>query len=493
VSADAIVLVTYLTAVLACGLFFARTNSSTDEFMAAGRSLPGWAVGLSMFGSYISSISFLASPGKAYSSNWNAFVFSLSAPVAAWIAVRWFMPFYRSSGEISAYEHLEHRFGPWARLYATVCFLLTQMARMGTIIYLLALAVGPLTGWNIYTTILLTGAVMTMFTLAGGIKAVVWVGVVQSAVLIAGTSIAFAAVVYRTPGGIGEILHVATAQQKFGLGTLDPSLSQSTFWVLFFFGLVTHLGNFGTDQSYIQRYLTAKTNCEAAKSIWITAVLYVPVTAVFFFIGTGLFVFYGIQPGLLPPGLNADGVFPHFISTQLPPAAGGLVVAAVFAASMDSNLNSMATLTLCDIYQRYIRPTAGESESMWVLRLSTFGWGVLSVVVAIAMMRVGTVLDVWWQISGLLSGGVLGLFLLGLISRRADNATALVATAIGLVVLVVLGMPQLVELPPPLRLHIHTNLAIVFGTLTIFLVGMAISTLRARPALAVLPEEILDR
>ena len=116
--------------------------------MAAGRSLPGWAVGLSMFGSYVSSISFLANPGKAYADNWNPFVFSLATPIAAAIAVRWFMPFYRHSGEISAYEHLEHRFGPWARTYAVVCFLLYQMARMGTVIYLLALAVAPLTGWQ---------------------------------------------------------------------------------------------------------------------------------------------------------------------------------------------------------------------------------------------------------------------------------------------------------------------------------------------------------
>ena len=115
-SAGAVVLVTYLAVVLGFGFWFARKSATTDEFMSAGRSLPGWAVGLSMFGSYISSISFLANPGKAYSSNWNAFVFSLAAPLAAWVAVRWFMPFFRSTGEVSAYEHLERRFGRWAHL-----------------------------------------------------------------------------------------------------------------------------------------------------------------------------------------------------------------------------------------------------------------------------------------------------------------------------------------------------------------------------------------
>src|SRR3989304_7387495 len=136
---DLIVLVTYRAAVVGVGLWFARRRGSPDEYMAAGRSLPGGAAGLSMFGSYVSSISFLANPGKAYVANWNPLVFSLATPIAAAVAVRWFMPFYRHSGEISAYEHLEHRFGPWARTYAVVCFLLYQMARMGAVIFLLAL------------------------------------------------------------------------------------------------------------------------------------------------------------------------------------------------------------------------------------------------------------------------------------------------------------------------------------------------------------------
>jgi solute:Na+ symporter, SSS family len=173
---DLVVLVGYLFGVVAIGLWAGRHTGNPDEYMAAGRSLPGWAVGLSMFGSYVSSISFLANPGKAYSGNWNAFVMSIATPIAAAIAIRWFLPFYRHSGDISAYEHLEKQFGPWARTYAVVCFLLYQMARMGTVIYLLALAVAPLTGWAVTTTIFITGTLMTVYTLFGGIKAVVWTG-----------------------------------------------------------------------------------------------------------------------------------------------------------------------------------------------------------------------------------------------------------------------------------------------------------------------------
>ena len=146
---DLAVIIAYLATVVGLGLWLGRKKTTTDEFMAAGRSLPGWAIGLSMFGSYISSLSFLANPGKAYATNWNSFVFSLMTPIAAAIAVVWLVPFYRRTGEVSAYEHLEHRFGPWARTYAVVCFLLVQMARTGAILYLLSLAFAPLTGWNV--------------------------------------------------------------------------------------------------------------------------------------------------------------------------------------------------------------------------------------------------------------------------------------------------------------------------------------------------------
>lgn len=215
--------------------------------MIASQTLPGWAVGLSMFGSYVSSISFLANAGKAFESDWNAFVFSLTTPIAAAIAVRYFMPFYRHTGHMSAYEHLELRFGPWARTYAVVCFLLNQMARTGTIIYLLALAVAPLTGWRITTTILITGGVMTLYSMAGGIKAVVWIGVLQSCVLITGTVLCVLSVISHTPGGLLVILESGWHDQKFSLGSFQPSFTSMTFWVVFAYGLTMNLGNFGTD------------------------------------------------------------------------------------------------------------------------------------------------------------------------------------------------------------------------------------------------------
>jgi solute:Na+ symporter, SSS family len=497
---DLVVLGAYLVGVVGIGAWLGLRRPNAEEFMAAGRSLPGWAIGLSMFGSYISSISFLANPGEAYAKNWNAVAFTLATPLAAALAVRWFVPFYLRQGAVSAYEHLEVRFGRWARTYAVLCFLLYQMARMGTVVYLLALAVAPLTGWRVTTTIVATGALMTVYTLAGGIKAVVWVGVLQSGVLIAGTLACLVAVILKTPGGIEGILSTGADHNKFSLGSFGPSLTTPTFWVIFVFGLVTHLTNFGVDQSYVQRYLTARSDGDAKRSIWLTTLLYVPTAPVFFFIGTSLFVFYGARPELLGAATKPDAVFPHFIATQLPVGLAGLVVAAIFAASMDSNLNSMATLTLCDLYKPYLRPRAGERESLRVLHASTLVWGVAGIGVGLAMIRVQGALNAWWDLAGLFSGGVLGLFLVSLTCPRAGRVAGLAAVVSGAAVMAWMTLPKLeptlmylsrswgialnFSLPGLLRNPLEGKLTIVVGTATIFLVGAVVGLMFPEPAAA---------
>ncbi len=207
--ADLIVLVTYVAGTVGIGLWVGRKSGSTEQFMAAGRSLPGWAVGLSIFGTYVSSISFLALPSKAYDTNWNAFAFSLAIPPTTWIAVRYFLPFYRRAESLSSYEHLEHRFGPWARTYAVVCYLLTQLARMGTILYLLALALAPLTGASIPTLIVLTGVIVIVYTLFGGITAVIWTDVMQSVVLIGGALACLGVLLFGLPDGPMQFWEIA--------------------------------------------------------------------------------------------------------------------------------------------------------------------------------------------------------------------------------------------------------------------------------------------
>lgn len=468
---DLAIVVAYLAVVFAVGVWFSRRSVDSDQFMTAGRSLPGWAIGLSMFGSYVSSISFLANPGKAYSDNWNAFVFSIAAPIAGVIGAIWFVPFFRSSQSTSAYEHLEKRFGRWARTYATICFLLTQLSRMGMVIYLLALVVSPLTGWSIGATIAVTAGLMTFCSFTGGMSAVIWLGVLQSMALVAGTLLCLIAVIGQTDGGVATIIAQGWEAGKFSLGSWSPDLTTSTVWVMLLFGMFTHLQNLGVDQSYVQRYLTASSDREAARGVHLTMALYVPVAAIFFFIGTALWVFYGQHPELAPVGIVADQVFPHFIATQLPPGGAGLVVAGIFAASMDSNLNAMATLTLCDLYKPYLRPEASDRESLVTLRIATLFWGAASASVSYAMIGAKSALDSWWLLAGVFSGGVLGLFLLSILSRRATNFSAATAAVIGVLVILWMTFSTLIDLPRYLQNPLHANMTMVVGTLVIFLIG----------------------
>jgi SSS family solute:Na+ symporter len=483
---DTAILVGYLAAVVGFGCWFVRKVRTADDFMVAGRSMPAWALGLSILGTYVSSISFLAYPGKAYAGDWNAFVFTLSLPLTLWVAAKWFVPFYRHSGEVSAYEHLEKRFGAWARTYAVVCYLLTQMARMGTILYLLALALYPMTGWDVKLIIVLTGTLVTLYTLLGGTEAVVWTDAVHSMVMVAGVVVCVAIQLAGMPQGPGQLVEIARDHAKFSLGDTGPSLTQSTVWVVLLYGIFINLQNFGIDQSYVQRYITAKSDGAAKKSLWLGGLTYLPLSAMFFFIGTALFAFYTARPELLQrPGAPArpDEVFPYFITHQLPRGLTGLVIAAIFAAAMNGfGLNTVATITLCDLYRRYVRPKGTDRESMAVLYGSTFAWGAAATGVALAMIRVKTALDVWWELAGIFSGGMLGLFLLGRLSKRANGTSAAVGVAAGVAVILWMSLsPRWPFVPQRFRSPFHPSLVIVFGTVTILLCGLAAAALR-KPA-----------
>ena len=482
---DILVLTLYLAAVVGLGCWLSRRNRTTNDFMAAGGTLPGWAVGLSIFGTYLSSNTFIGVPGKAYGENWNGFVFSLSLPFAAWVAVKWFVPFYRRTGEISAYHHLEKRFGPWARTYALGCYLLTQLARVGTILFGVSLGLSALTGWSVPVIIIAGGIAVTAYTLLGGIAAVIWTDVIQSLVLLVGALVIAGLLLANHPHGPGEALHIAANEGKFSLGSFGLDLTQSTFWVVFLYGVFINLNNFGIDQSFVQRYHAARDEKAAARSVWTGALLYVPVAALFFLIGSLLFSYYHASPELLKPLVaqypdgHADKVLPHFIATQLPPGAAGLLIAAIFAAAMssiDTSLNSAATVTLKDFVQRHLNRGQTESDALRILRTATLVWGVLGTGVALAMIGQKSLLDAWWKLSGIFAGGMLGLFLLGLISRRANNAGALAGVIVGVLVICWMTFPD--QLPQALRSPFHAHMITVIGTLTIFGVGVACSRAR---------------
>lgn len=225
-------------------------------------------------------------------------------------AARYFVPFYRSQDSISAYSFLENRFGPWARIYASSCYLLTQIARTGSILYLLALPMNVLLGWHIQTIIVVTSVAIVLYSMLGGMKAVIWTEAIQGIILIGGALVCMFILLFDMPGGPVQTFSIAMEDGKFSLGSFGSSLSESTFWVCLIYGIFTNLQNYGIDQSYVQRYHTAKNEKEAKFSALFGGYLFIPVSAVFFMIGTGLYAFYKVHPGILPDGVGADYVFP---------------------------------------------------------------------------------------------------------------------------------------------------------------------------------------
>ena len=482
---DITVIVVYLvgTTLFGCSFYFRKSSGDkANTFMTGGGRLPTWVIALSVFATYISSISFLALPEGAYAGNWWGWINSITLPVATFIAGIWFVPFYRRATSVSAYSFLEKRFGSWARVYASSCFLVMQSVRSGVILLLLSILVNQLLGFSYESIIFVTGMATLVYSMLGGFAAVVWADAIQSIILIVGTLVCVACLLIFTPDVSGS-LQAAWEAGKISLGSLDISdWGSNTFWVLFFYGICINLQNFGVDQCYTQRYVAAKDEKAAVRSMWGSVCLCVPVTLLFTVIGTLLWM-YSNATGAVPPGMKAAEAFPWFIMNKLPTGFSGLLVAAIIAAAMStvsSTLNSGSTVLLEDYWKRFFPTRAGVRANLVFLRLSTLALAFVSIGVALSVVWIWgrenkTVLGMWYVLQGVFSGGMLGLFLIGAFSKRTLPWHAVVATFCGFASLAwVMFGQRILPLPWPL----HKNLSIVFATMTIVTVGFLFGSFR---------------
>lgn len=478
---DLLVFLVYMIGVMAVGGLFYKKNKSSQAFTLGNSNIPGWVVTMSIFATFVSSISYLALPGIAFQDNWNSFVFSLSLPIAAFVAIKVFVPLYRSVNSPSAYTYLEQRFGSWARIYASTMYLLTQLMRIGTILYLMALTLNAIFGWDIATIIVVTGLAVMVYSVLGGIQAVVWTDAIQGIILIAGAIICLAFIFLDMPGGPGQVFNIAIENRKFDLGSFAFNLAEPTFWVVLVYGVFINLQNYGVDQNYVQRYMLSPTEAEAKKSAFWGGMLYLPVSMIFLFIGTALFAYYQSGAAVLPAELQdvtkSDRVFPHFIANQLPVGLTGLLIASIFAAGMSTistSYNSAATVFLTDYYQKYAKGQPSDNQKMKVLYTASLVISVIGITIGIAMINVKSALDVWWKLASIFSGGMLGLFLLGAFSKAKNVKGAIIGVVVGLGVVVWLSLSNVLLGPDALGNQFHTYLTIVFGTSAIFLVGFVV-------------------
>jgi len=439
------ILILYGCVLIGMGVYYTRKCRTAEQFMVAGRSIPAWAAGLAVMSAYTSSISYIATPGKAFDSNWNPIIFSLCILPVTWLVCKYAVPYYRKTQLISVYSFLEERIGAWGRVYAALAFVLYMIGRVAVILYLASLLVSTFVPWNIAVVIIVIGLITIVYTLLGGMEAVIWTDVMQSVIMIVGILFCAVSLSIHVFSGPEPLIQAAIDNNKFSFGSLKFTLASQehlfdrTIWVMIIYGITEALRSLLADQNYVQKYCSVPTEREAKRSIWIAMLIYIPLTAVFLYIGTTLFAFYSQGDELVRAGITkGDQVFPYYIATQVPAGLKGLIIAAIVAAAMstvDSALNCSATVLLLDFHKRYFNPDISERASMVFLRLGTVVWGLLGTGAALLMIRAKSILDVWWQISGIFGGALLGLFLLAFMRVRLRLWQGLVSIAVSIAVI----------------------------------------------------------
>ncbi len=409
------------------GLKFSKKNTNTEQYFAAGGNVPAWAIGMSIFATLISSVTFLAYPGEGYKSNWILLVQGFMVPVVLLFSIRFIVPLYRNVIGLSAYEYFEKRFGYLARVYGSVGFIFAHFSKMGSVLFLLSLALSSMTGVDSLLIIWIIGFAIIFITLFGGMEAVIWLDVIQGFLLILGGLLAIVMIMFKTDGGLGSVVNYAVENNKIGFGPYDFDFVNLTFWVMVINGLFYAIQKYGADQTIVQRYLTAKTDKEAIRASVLGIAITVPVWTLFMFIGTALFSFYALHPELsLPKDIKSDAVFPYFITTQLPPGFIGLILSALIAAaisSLDADLNCLAAVGVDDYYKR-LKPNSSGTKQLQMGKILVVLAGLASILVATVYVYSGEnegILSTVFMLYAIFSGGIAGMLLLGLFVNRANR------------------------------------------------------------------------
>ena len=447
---DILVIVIYFLLISGLGYYYSKRQKNTEDFFRGGQRIPFWAAGISIFGTALSPITFMAIPAKTYSTDWSYFLLNMSIFLSLPLVILLFIPYYRQKKLNTPYEYLEIRFSSIIRLLGSCCFILYQIGRIGVILFLPSIALNLVTGVDIFLCIALMGGVSLIYTLMGGIEAVIWTDVVQVFVLMGGVSLSLILIIIDTENGFSGIIEQAKIYGKFNAFDLTLSLKEPTVWVMLFGGFFINLTTYGTDHTMVQRYLVTPTLKEAQKSLWIGALLTIPATFIFFFMGTALFVFYQVNPSALNNNfINNDAIFPWYIVSQLPGGVSGILIAAIFAAAMSSlssSMNSGAASFSADVYDRY--GFVWNEDPLKMARWTTLCIGMIGILFAL-FMATADIKSLWDQfnkILGLIFGSLGGVFMLGLLTKKANTKGVLIGIVVSFTIQLIISFQQSVHL-----------------------------------------------
>ncbi len=468
---DYVVIAAYFGLLAGIGWYFSRQKESSSEYSLGGRKVQWWAAGISMFATGASAISFMAIPALAFATN---LVWTL--PIMIYVAgyfvqAHIIFPLLRRLQITSTYEYLEQRFNIPLRLIASgQAILFLTFGRAAVVLVLPAIAIAITTGLNVFVSVLVMGALTTIYTAIGGYKAVIWTEVFQGILKFFAPIAMIGVVIWALPGGVKEFISVGKEYHKFDIALITWDVTVPALWIMVLGAFIGCTVSLAGDQPMIQRVFSAPEH-EVRRVAFMNVLCGILISFVVNILGLAIFAFFRAHPGLLDAGTQNDQIVPLFATQGLPAGLAGVVIAAIFASAMAtvaSNMNSVSTLFVEDFYVRW-RPKAADDRRLFVLKFSAYLVGAIGTIMALllAALPIKSMMVVWSQVSALLGGGIVGVYTLGMLTTRANGVGA-VSGAIASVIVALL-----IKLFTPL--HWSTYLPIAIGSCLVVGYGVSLA------------------
>ena len=450
---DYAVLAIALGVLLAIGIALTREQHDTVDFFLARRRVPWWAACLSFLATEISAVTIISVPATAYSENWEYAQFFVGSSLAKLAVAFLFIPAFYRHDVTTIYEFLAHRFGRATQVTASIFFFITRLAGSGVRLMAAALAVSILMGWPLVPTLVVFSVVSILYIVTGGVKAVVWTNVFQALTFLLAGALTLGYLVAQIDGGVEAIVRLAGEAGRLNVINWGPSPGAPDFWrraltepnivwVAVLNGLVGSMAAFGTDHDLMQRLLTVETRRESQRTLALTPLGTLLTLAIYLGLGAALFTFYTQHPEL--PVSRPDEILPHYVQQMMPAVLRGLMLSAIVLASIDSPLGSLAASFVTDIYRPLLVRHRPEAHYLLVSRVSVVAFGLVLGVIAYAFSFFDKILWLAFKIAGVTFGSLLGVFLLGLLSRRPvrDSANVLAMVVMAVVNLALLLLSE---------------------------------------------------
>ncbi|MGA8152039.1 MAG: sodium:solute symporter [Terriglobales bacterium] len=468
---DLAIIALYLAGITLFGLRFRKRQRSLRDYFLADRNIPWWAIALSIVAAETSTFTIISIPGLAYDTNLTFLQVVLGYLVGRVIISFTLLPHYFRGDLYTAYELIERRFGRGLRSLTAALFLLMRAVAEGVRVYAVSIVVAIALGTGEIASIAIITALTLVYTFEGGLAAVIWTDVVQTAIYVGGTLVGLLTIVHLVPGGWPAIHSMAANAGKLRVFDFSPDLWKPyTFWAGLVGGTFLTTASHGTDQLIVQRLLAARSQRQSVTALLSSGIAILFQFSLFLIVGVSLFVFYRAPSAHFG---TADRIYPTFIVTQMPHGIAGLLIAAILAAAMSNlsaSLNALSSTSIIDFYLQR-KPQTDERRRVQLSRLATVLWALaLFGLAVLSLHKVGRVVEVGLQIASVAYGALLGVFLLGVLTRRANQQGAMLGMLCGF----------LTELYVWLGTRVPWTWYVVIGTVVTFAVGYAASMVLQR-------------